>query len=242
VTCLGGDSSHPIPVEVFRYSPRGPQLVQTLAYQATDRPGLLVASMTVGGASLVLAEQDYAPGDYSCCRSLRFSQDYTWSAAQSRFVAGPQVDTLLPCAGDQLTVTSSALSSPSGDARGVLLNYLNHGAEPCTLTGYPGAAITDAANRPLADAARSPAGFFGGLAAGGDAPRVVLYRSSAGSAVIEWDAAAQQPGSRCYPDATVLSTPPGTTATAPYGAQPLVCDLRVHPVVPGATGGQQPAG
>lgn len=53
--------------------------------------------------------------------------------------------------------------------------------------------------------------------------------------MIEW-AAAQHGDSRCYADATLLSTPPGTTATKSYGAQARVCDLQVHPVVRGSTG------
>lgn len=239
VTCQGmTNASHPAPVEVFRYRPTGPQLVQTLAYEPGDQRSIMVTVITVEGSNLVLAEKGYSPSDPLCCRSLRFSQDFTWSAAQSRFVAGPQVDTVPPCTGDQVTVTSSPLTSQSSDARGVLLKYANNGDDPCTLTGYPGASIVDATGQPLADAARTPAGFFGGLTSGNAVP-VVLHGSTAGSAVIEW-AAAQNPNSRCYPQADVLSTPPGTTATASYGVQPLVCDLQAHPVVAGETGKQPP--
>lgn len=239
VTCDGlTNASHPSPVEVFRYRPSGPQLVQTLAYEPGDQRSIMVTVINVEGSKLVLEEKGYSPTDPLCCRSLRFNQDFTWSTAQSRFVAGPQVDALLPCAGDQLTVTSSPLTSPSSDARGVLIQYANDRAEPCTLTGYPGASIVDAQDQPLADAARTPAGFFGGLT-GGSAPRVVLFGDRRGSAVIEW-AAAQNGSSQCRSDATLLSTPPGTTATQSYGAQPLVCDLNVHPVVSGVTGKQPP--
>lgn len=239
VTCHGmTNASHPMPVEVFRYRPAGPELVQTLAYQPGDPRSIMVTVIDNAGSTLVLTERGYSPTDPLCCRSLRFRQDFTWSTAQSRFLAGPQIDTLLPCTGDQLTVTGSPLTSQSSDARGVLLEYANHGDEPCTLTGYPGASIVDAAGQPLADAARTPAGFFGGLT-GDDAPRLVLSRGVPGSAVLEW-AAAQHGGSQCYSEATLLSTPPGTTATQSYGAQPLVCDLQVHPVVPGVTGKQQP--
>lgn len=240
MTCLGGDGSHPMPVEVFRYSPQGPQLVQTLAYQPGDPRAITVTAINVEGSRLVLAERGYSPADPPCCPSLRFSQDFTWSTAESRFVAGPQVDTVATCTGDQLTVTSSPLTSQSNDARGVLLGYANNSDEPCTLTGYPAASIVDAAGQLLADAARTPAGFFGGLTSGNAMP-VVLHGSVAGSAVIEW-AAAQHGGSQCHPDATVLSAPPGTTTTASYGVQALVCDLQVHPVVAGDTGRQPPVG
>ncbi|MEO6501431.1 MAG: DUF4232 domain-containing protein [Jatrophihabitantaceae bacterium] len=239
VTCNGmTNASHPAPVEVFRYTPTGPQLVQTLAYEPGDHRSIMVTVINTQGSNLVLAEKGYSPTDPLCCRSLRFSQDFTWSTAQSRFVAGPQVDTVPTCTGDQLTVTGSPLTSESGDARGLLLKYVNAGDEPCALTGYPGAAIVDAAGQPLADATRTPAGFFGGLAAG-NAPRLVLFRGLPGSAVIEW-AAEQHGGAQCWAEATLVSTPPETTATQSYGAQPLVCDPQVHPVVSGETGKQPP--
>jgi hypothetical protein len=239
MTCFGGDSSHPMPVEVFRYSPQGPQLVQTLAYQPGDPRAITVTAITVEGSRLVLAEKGYSPADPPCCRSLRFSQDFTWSTAASRFVAGPQVDTAPTCAGDQLAMTGSALAGPDGDVRGVLLSYVNNGEQPCTLTGYPVARIVDTAGQPLADAARTPAGPLGGLT-GGEAPRVVLSGSATpASAVIEWSTV-QREGSRCHPQAELLFAPPGATDTDTFGAQALVCDLQVHPVVAGDTGRQQP--
>ncbi|HEV2885759.1 MAG TPA: DUF4232 domain-containing protein [Jatrophihabitans sp.] len=237
VTCLGPtDASHPAPVEVFRYRPTGPELVQTLAYQPGDQHSITVTAIDVGSGSVTLAEHGYnAPRDALCCRSLRFTQTFSWQSG-AHFVAGPQLDAVPPCIGDQLTVTSTPLDSESGDARGLLLRYTNNGEQPCALTGYPGAAIVDATGQPLADAARTAAGFFGGLASG-EAPRVVLFSSVTGSAVIEWTAA-QYGDSPCYTDATLLSTPPGTTATTSYGAQSQVCGPQVHPVVYGDTGKQ----
>jgi hypothetical protein len=164
--------------------------------------------------------------------SLRFSQDYTWRPGPgARYVAGPQVDTLRTCADNQLTVTSEPLTGLNGyeNSRGILLTYLNDGKEPCTLTGYPGAAIVDAAGHTVADADPTPYGVLGGYTSGGFAPRVVLY-VEAGNAVIEWTARSEG-GSRCYSNVTLLSTPPGTTATKSYGRQSRVCGLQVHPVV-----------
>lgn len=241
VSCLGlTDASHPAPVEVFRYAPDGPRLVQTLAYQPGDKRSIMVTSIRVEAGTLTFTEKGYSPSDALCCRSLRFSQIFSWQGADAHFIAGPQSDVLLPCAGDQLTVSGSALNGQSGDARGVLLRYANNGDEPCTLTGYPGAAIVDGTGRTLADAARTLGGPLGGLTSG-DASRVVLYGFSSGSAVIEWTAA-QHGSSQCHSEAELLSTPPGTTATASYGVQALVCDLQVHPVVRGDTGKQLPAG
>ncbi|MDQ1738944.1 MAG: hypothetical protein QOE53_596 [Pseudonocardiales bacterium] len=234
VTCNGPtDGSHPIPIEVFRYRPDGPQLVQTLAYQPGDPRSILVSSIAVTATSdLVLTEQGYAPTDPIGGRSLRFSQDYTWRPGpDARYVAGPQVDTLQVCADNHLTVTSEPLTGQNGyeNSRGILLTYLDDGTEPCTLTGYPGAAIVNAAGSTVADAVPTPAGVLGGYTSGGFAPRVVLYVRS-GSAVIEWTVTPRG-GSKCYSDVTVVSTPPGTTATKSYGRQARVCGLQVHPVV-----------
>jgi Protein of unknown function (DUF4232) len=237
VTCEGlTDGSHPSPVEVFRYTPDGPRLVQTLAYEPGDQRSITVTTINVGSGSVTLAEHGYdVRRDALCCRSLRFSQTYTWhSGADAHFIAGPQVDTLQACTGDQLTVTSTPLTGKSGDSHGILLTYDNNGKHPCTLTGYPGAAILDAAGYTLADAVRTPAGILGGYSSDGRAPRVVLYARN-GSAVIEWTAG-QHGGSRCYSEVTLLSTPPGTTATRSYGMQPRVCGLQVHPVVADGSG------
>jgi Protein of unknown function (DUF4232) len=233
VTCNGmTDGSHPIPIEVFRYRPNGPQLVQTLAYEPGDRRRILVTSIAVtAGGDLTLTEKGYAPTDALCCRSLRFTQDYTWQQDEARYVAGAQVDTLQACTGNQLTVTSEPLKGQNGyaDSRGIMLTYINNGKEPCTLTGYPGAAIVDAAGSTVADAVRTPFGILGGYTSGGSAPRVVLY-TSGGTAVIEWTMTSHG-GSRCYTNVMLLSTPPGTTATESYRRHPRVCGLQVHPVV-----------
>ncbi|HEX8767199.1 MAG TPA: DUF4232 domain-containing protein [Jatrophihabitans sp.] len=237
VTCTTTTTpAPPAPVEVFRYSPKGPQLVQTLAYEPGNHRALMVNSIRVGADhTLHLTEWAYAPTDPPCCRSLRFSQDYTWSAAQSRFLAGPQVDALLPCTIDQLMVDTVELKpSPNGDARGILQKYVNKGAEPCTMYGYPGAAIVDAAGHPLAEAARTPGGFYGGLASG-EPTRIVLYISITSSAVIEWTPT-QHGNWRCYEGATLLITPPGSTTPMSVGAKGQVCGLQVHPVVRGDTG------
>ena len=47
---------------------------------------------------------------------------------------------------------------------------------------------------------------------------------------------------QCWADATLVSTPPETTATESYGAQAMVCEPQVHPVVSGETGKQPSAG
>ncbi|HST49463.1 DUF4232 domain-containing protein [Jatrophihabitans sp.] len=237
VACAGatGDSS-PRPVEVFRYSPAGPQLVQTLAYQAGDPRSIVVTSIKVGAGTVTLGESGY--DTERDARSLRFTQTYTWYSGH--FEAGPQQDAVRACADGQLMVTGAHDASQDGSAAGVLLTYTNTSDEPCALTGYPGASVLDAAGQPLAEAARTPSGPLGGLSAG-DPPRVVLFGQITGSAVVEWATAAQGTGA-CYPMASVVITPPGMSVTSRFDNQPTVCGPQVHPVVYGGTGKQQAAG
>jgi hypothetical protein len=241
VTCNGRtDGSYPLPIEVFRYRPDGPQLVQTLAYQPGDHRSFFVTSIGfTGTGDLVLAEKGYAPTDALCCRSLRLSQEYTWQQSSARYVAGRQEaepeSVILPsCTGAQLKVTQSRLRGP-GDSRGVLLRYVNTGPKPCELNGYPHAAVVDAAGRLLADAipTGTATGAVGRLADLGATSEPSGYTASWWS-VIEWEAV-ESDGAQCYPHARLESTPPGTTATRSYGDQGRVCYLRVHPVMPGDT-------
>jgi Protein of unknown function (DUF4232) len=244
VTCNGRtDGSHPIPIEVFRYRPNGPQLVQTLAYEPGDRRSILVTSIAVTDkGDLVLTEKGYAPSDALCCRSLRFTQDFTWNKDLRRYVAGhpmatPQPVTPPSCTAAQLTVTQSPLRGP-GDSRGVLLRYANTGPKPCELNGYPRAAVVDAAGRLLAEASPTgtATGTLGRLVPMGSTSEPSGYAAS-WWAVIEWETVESE-GAQCYPHARLESTPPGTTATRSYGEQGRVCYLQVHPVVPGDPGNE----
>ena len=240
VTCVGaGDTAGPRPVEVFRSTPDGPQLVQTLAYQAGDPRSIAVTRINVGSGAVILGESGYHDGyDDPCCRSLRFTQTYAW--AGGHFEAGPQLDAVQPCTNGQLTVTGAHDASQDGSSEGVLLTYANTSDEPCALTGYPGASVLDTAGQPVAEAARTPSGPLGGLAEG-DPPRVVLFGSVTGSAVVEWGTA-EQGAVACHAMASVLMTPPGLSVASRFDNQPVVCDPQVHPVVYGGTGTQQPAG
>ncbi|HEX8094887.1 DUF4232 domain-containing protein [Jatrophihabitans sp.] len=244
VTCNGAtaDGSYPLVIEVFRYRPDGPQLVQTLAYQQGDERSLMVVSIGVTGTGdLELTEKGYGPMDELCCRSLWFTQEFTWRKDLRRYDAGRQVAipapaTLPSCTGAQLKVTQSPLSGP-GDSRGVLLRYVNTGPKPCQLNGYPHAAIVDAAGRLLAEA--SPTSTLAGALGRRVSTSSGLEPGSGGDAswwaVIEWETV-ESDGAQCYPHARLQSTPPDTTATHSYGDQGRVCYLQVHPVVPGDPG------
>ncbi len=237
VTCAGAGDA-PRPVEVFRSTADGPQLVQTLAYQAGDPRSIAVTRINVGSGAVTLGESGHdTERDPQSSRSLRFTQTYSWQSG--RFVAGPQQDAVQPCTDGQLMITGTHDASQDGTSEGVLLTYANTGDEPCSLTGYPGAAVLATA-QPRAEAAQTPSGPLGGLA-GGDPARVVLFGSTVSSAVVEWSTV-EQGATACYSLASVVTTPPGLTVTSRFDNQSMVCDPQVHPVVYGGTGSQQPAG
>jgi|GEM_PF-3029055 len=239
VSCGGAGADGPRPVEVFRYTPAGPRLVQTLAFQPGDPSSIVVTSIDVGPGTVTLGENGYHDGyDDQCCRSLRFRQTYSWQSG--RFTAGPRQDAVQPCTDGQLMVSGVYDASQDGSAEGVLLTYTNTSDQPCALTGYPGVSVLDAAGQPLAEAARTPSGPLGGLT-GADPPRVVLFGSVTGSAVAEWGTA-EQGAAACHTMATVVLTPPGMSVASTFDNQPTVCDPQVHPVVYGGTGKQQPTG
>jgi len=232
-TCTGASGPQPRPVEVFRYTPSGPQLVQTLAYQAGDPRRIATTALSVSGDSVTLSESGYDTERDD--RSLRYTQTFTWQSGQ--FVAGPQQDAVQPCADGQLLVSGAHDASQDGTAAGVLLTYTNNTDVPCVLTGYPAASVVDDAGQPLAQAASTPSGPLGGLS-GGAPPRVVLLGSVTGSAVVEWSTV-QQGATACYPMATVAITPPGMGVSSTFSDQPMVCDPQVHPVVYGGSGRQE---
>ncbi|MBV9820663.1 MAG: DUF4232 domain-containing protein, partial [Actinobacteria bacterium] len=242
VSCVGAGDSGPRPVEVFRYTPDGPQLVQTLAYQAGDPRALLTTAISVGYGRALLSESGYHETyDARCCRSLRFTQAYTWDSGH--FVAGPLQDAVLACTDDQLSITGSWLPAPDGvTTAGFLLVYRNHSPVPCALGGLPHALVSDAAHPTPTEAAGTANGPLGGLITGREEPVLVLFDTVVGSAVVEWSVD-QQSASRCWTSATVTATPPdGLSTVADLGTQPLVCDPQVHPVVYGSTGRQQTRG
>ncbi len=231
---------YPEPYEVYAYGPSGPQLLQTLAYQPGDPRALQVTGLEWDGHQLTLTESGLTTGDSACCRSLLFSQKFTWqprtgTQAHGHFVAGPQVNVVKPCTAAQLRVTSSPLSSQSGDAVGLLLKYTSNDTVPCTLSGYPSATAVDHDGHSLGTARRTLSGFFGGVASGSAAP-IVMVPTRTASAVIEWSSAAYTQGSSCYQQARISSAAPGATASQRFGALVRICDLQVHPVVAGATG------
>jgi hypothetical protein len=170
---------------------------------------------------------------------LPYRQQFSWqipAGGSGRFAAGPVMDRTASCAGSALSVTTQQLSTRSGDSRGLLVVYRNTAAVACTVSGYPGAAAVDLAQKTLADAERTATGGLGGLGSATAVPPIVtLPAGQSASAVIEWSVPAGS-GASCVSAADLLSTPPNTTATTSLGVSGVICGLQVHPVVSGRSG------
>jgi hypothetical protein len=234
IACNNATGGWPERVEIFRYSPSGPVLIQLLP-EPTDKGLIFVLKLTPSRDRLVVDASGHSAATDQATPDLPFRQTFTWSTSARQFTGGAAIDTLTACTGGQLSTTVTPLSSQSGDAVGLLLVYQNKTDQACTLFGYPGASAVDSGGNVLADAKRTLRGFFGGLSSGTPAT-VKLTQPAPASAVIEWDAA----GSTCVSADHFLTTPPGTTATRPAGTNHsgrwLVCSLTVHPVVFGTSG------
>jgi len=126
-------------------------------------------------------------------------------------------------------------ASPTQGAVGhralTLIFTLAGGAEPCTLTGYPG--VDTGTGGPLVHAEPTPRGYLGGLPANADAPSAVtLSLSSRGQAVVE-SMAIDDRGGECPTYTELLVNPPDTAVVLTVPAAIEACRLQVHPVTAG---------
>jgi hypothetical protein len=120
---------------------------------------------------------------------------------------------------------------------GLVLLFTDTGAA-CTLSGYPGAALSGSGGSTLLNAQRTMSGYLGG-AQGSSAPASVPLASGAtASALLEWSDVPVGGGGCPGTGATaLLVTPPNTTVTTTLAPINVVCSgFQIHPVVPGSTG------
>jgi hypothetical protein len=134
-----------------------------------------------------------------------------------------------------LSVTAGKPGVAAGHSR-VVLAFINTGAAPCTMQGYPGVAILDAGSAQVAQARRTAQGYMGGLPAGQSPPLVSLRPGDSASAIIE-ALSANPDGTACKPWSGLLVTAPDDTrSTQLVWAAGGCADPQVHPVVPGLEG------
>lgn len=138
------------------------------------------------------------------------------------------VDEPTPCWSDQVAVSASPAQAAMGHRSVSLLFTLAGGAEPCTLTGYPG--VDSGAGGPLIHAEPTPRGYLGGLPDGLDEPpTVTLSIANQAQAVVE-GVAVDDNGHPCPTYTGLLVTPPDISAVYPVSADIDACSLQVHPI------------
>ncbi|MGE2817640.1 DUF4232 domain-containing protein [Mycobacterium heidelbergense] len=136
-----------------------------------------------------------------------------------------------PCWSEQVAVSASPAQGAVGHRSLALIFTLAGGAEPCTLTGYPG---VDAGNGgPAIHAEPTPRGYMGGLPAGVDAPQpVTLSLSQQGQAILE-GMSVDAGGHPCPTYTDLAVSPPDIVQvfTVPAGID--ACALQIHPITVG---------
>jgi Protein of unknown function (DUF4232) len=141
------------------------------------------------------------------------------------------VDQPAPCWSDQIAVGAAPAQGAVGHRGLTLIFTLAGGAEPCTLTGYPG--VDSGTGGPLVHAEPTPRGYMGGLPADVDAPpTVTLSLSTQGQAVVEglgFDAS----GNACPTYTDLAVSPPDIVQAFTVPATIDACQLQVHPVTAG---------
>jgi hypothetical protein len=143
------------------------------------------------------------------------------------------------CATGSIGVKLTAPDAGLGH-RSYVLVFTNNGSSTCTLTGYAGAAVTDASGDVLLNAQRTLEGYEGGTS---EVTTVSLAPGGNASAVLEWDDApsnGEPPSAANCPGMAggyLEITPPNTTV--PTKVQPpsdLCTDFQIHPVIAGTAG------
>jgi hypothetical protein len=136
------------------------------------------------------------------------------------------------------TVVSIGQQGAATGHVGIPLLFHNSGTAPCTLTGYPGAALVH--GRRHLDVARTPQGFIGGLSPRARAnPLVRLAPGGVASAILEGEDFNPQTSAACPRYSGLLITPPNQTVTVRVTLSLTICDPQIHPVVAGTSGRQR---
>lgn len=145
--------------------------------------------------------------------------------------ATPSVAT---CGNAQLTVRSAP--AQGGDSHGgVIVIFTNTATAPCTIYGYPGAAVVDKGGQQIVQAARSPRGYLGGCRCT-QPEHLRLAHGQSASAIVEGDNGG---GDECLRGVAILATPPNTKKSTRIPLEAYSCHVQVHPAVRGTTGTQK---
>lgn len=139
------------------------------------------------------------------------------------------VDQPTPCWSEQVAVSASDTQGAAGHRRLTLTFSLAGGAEPCTLTGYPG--VDSVNGEPPIQARPTPRGYMGGLPSGVDVPpTVTLSLSTQAQSVVE-GLATDADGNPCPRYTGLAVSPPAIVQVFIVPATIDACRLEVHPVI-----------
>lgn len=139
---------------------------------------------------------------------------------------------------NQMLLSEHPLATHGGDGAGMVLTFTLQGGPPCALSGYPNVRAVDSSGNLLITAATTPNDGLGGLSGGTTPPpTITLGLGQTASALVDWTIAAYTPTSRCYRNGRIALTF-GATGTTYQPAIGQLCDLQVHPIVPGDAGSQ----
>lgn len=146
-------------------------------------------------------------------------------------VPADTVDEPAPCWSEQVAINASPTQGAVGHRGLTLMFTLAGGAEPCTLTGYPG--VDSGSGGPPIHARPTLRGYMGGLPAGVDMPpSVILSLSTQGQAIVE-GMAVDAEGNQCPTYTDLVVNPPDIVQPFTVPATIDACQLQVHPVTAG---------
>ena len=201
-------------------------------------PFLLLASAVLAGTTACSGTGTPVGAPASTGAASSGSPTATSSASPASPVAtggSTSATGIAECTLASLSVTAGKPGAADGHSR-VVVAFINTGAAPCTMQGYPGVAILDAGSAQVAQARRTPQGYSGGLPAGQSPPLVPLQPGQSASAIIE-ALDFNEDGTACKPWSGLLVTAPDDTrSTQLVWAAGGCADPQVHPVVPGLEG------
>jgi Domain of unknown function (DUF4232) len=156
---------------------------------------------------------------------------------ESAAANGPSARAAARCPAPLLRLTVVQSSSATGH-HGYVLRFRNRGSA-CTLKGYPGVDALSAQGHRVESAQRTKSGFLGGVGPGHPIPQVHLAKGQTASAMVEY-LDGPIPGHFCPAAKSFAVTPPGALKSARVSPKSLaserLCNLQVHPVVPGGSG------
>jgi hypothetical protein len=144
------------------------------------------------------------------------------------------VDQPTPCWSEQIAVSASPTQGAFGHRSVTLLFALAGGADPCTLTGYPG--VDSGTGGPPTHAQRTPRGYMGGLPSGVEVPpTVTVSLSTQAQAIVEGveGMAVDAAGNPCPGYTDLAVSPPDIVQVFTVPATIDACRLEVHPVTAG---------